>query len=125
LEYLIDTHVFLWAASDPGRLSPAARDLFAGKARLWLSHVSAWEMVLKAGKLSLPAGVRSFVGEQAPRLRLRALPISLAHIFGLAELPWHHRDPFDRMLVAQAQAEGLTLLSADRQLARYRVPVIW
>lgn len=125
MEYLIDTHVFLWAATAPDRLSPAARSLFAGSDRLWLSHVSAWEMVLKAGKLSLPGTVRAFVGEQAPRLRLRALTVSLAHIYDLETLPAHHRDPFDRMLVAQARTEGLALVSADRQLARYGVPVIW
>ena len=125
MEYLIDTHVFLWAATAPGRLSPTARDLFNGPGRLWLSHVSPWEMMLKADKLSLPGTVQAFVGEQAPRLRLRALAVSLVHIYTLETLPAHHRDPFDRMLVAQARAEGLALVSADRQLASYGVPVIW
>lgn len=121
---LLDTHVWLWWQVDHPRLGPLARHAIAAAAEVRLSVASVWEMSIKSalGKLSLPKGA-SIVHE----LELDGflpLPIELEHAVRVGELPPEHRDPFDRMLVAQASIEGLTLVTADPHLRRYGVPLI-
>lgn len=120
MRLLVDTHVVLWALTTPERLSaPARAALVAPRNTLYLSAASAWEMEIKraTGKLRTPA---SFDDELA-RLRLEELPVRLAHTRELRRLPDHHKDPFDRLLVAQARSESLVLVTADPAIRRYPV----
>ena len=92
-----------------------------------LSAVTVWELAIKAsrGKLTLDESLPSFVSSQVERLVLILLPVSPEHAMATFSLPWHHRDPFDRMLVAQSLTEHVPLVTGDRQIARYGVEVIW
>ncbi len=92
---------------------------------LLLSAASSWEIAIKhfLGKLTLPAPPAKYVPEQIARTGVRPLPVEHSHALRVAELPSHHRDPFDRLLVAQAELEGATLLTADRQFAPYGIPI--
>jgi PIN domain nuclease of toxin-antitoxin system len=128
LRILLDTHSWLWMVGEPERLSEPSRQLLRDpKSELFFSAASTWEIAIKfaAGKLRLPRPPASLVGEWLAEDRLSALPILHAHALHAGELPPHHRDPFDRLLVAQARIEGLTLLTADRRLAKYDVPIHW
>lgn len=125
---LLDTSVVLWAASVPERLSEAARNaLLSDGAQLFVSHASVWEVQIKhaAGKLPLPDRADIVVSRIVTHLGADFLPIRLDHIRGLYELAPHHRDPFDRLLVAQARAEDLAFVTPDASIARYDVRAIW
>ena len=128
MRLLLDTHAFLWWVFDDPRLSSAARDLIADPAaEILFSAVSGWEIAIKArtGRLDLPADVPGFVHEQVRRNRLLVLPVELRHALRVHALPDHHRDPFDRLLVAQAQVEAVPLLSRDPLVAAYDVVLRW
>jgi PIN domain nuclease of toxin-antitoxin system len=128
LKFLLDTHVFLWWVTDDRRLSSAARQVIANREEeLFLSAASAWEMALKSrlGRLKLPGKVEAFLIEQMSINDIRALPIQIRHALHTRDLPNHHQDPFDRMIVSQAQLEGLTVLTADPLIGRYKVDVLW
>lgn len=120
---LLDTHVFLWWRANDPRLQPPARDAIARAATVFVSAASAWEAGIKQalGRLVLPGTFAEGVDESG----FLRLPIAFEHAAEAAALPPHHGDPFDRMLVAQARLEGLTLVSHDRQLAAYDVAVLW
>ncbi len=121
--FLIDTHVLLWWAVSPDTLSDDARVTFAsGRNALLVSHASLWELNIKIsrGKLTIPESVETLL----QRTRANALPISMKHIARVRELPHHHGDPFDRMLIAQAQCDQLTVVTRDRDIQRYDIPVI-
>ncbi|WP_287407995.1 type II toxin-antitoxin system VapC family toxin [Oceanithermus sp.] len=125
---LLDTHVFLWWISDDPRLSPAAREAIAdGASEVFLSAVSVWEMVIKMGlgRLELPEDLESFLARQLQVNGFRPLAMTLPHALAVRHLPDVHKDPFDRLLVAQAQHEELVLVSRDAVVRRYPVPVIW
>ena len=128
MNILLDTHTFLWWIADAPPLSRTARRLI-GDARnvLYWSAASSWEAAIKhgLGKLPLPAAPEVFFPAELLLNRVEPLPILDAHAFQAAQLPRHHRDPFDRMLVAQAQVETLVLLSDDSQLRLYDVKVRW
>ncbi len=128
MRFLLDTHAMLWwLASDP-RISDFARETIAdGKTRLVWSMVSSWEVSIKVGigKLTLGRPLAELFSEIVSRQGVELLPITHDHCTLLGELPVEHRDPFDRMLVAQAQAERLPILSADPKLSRYDVEVLW
>jgi PIN domain nuclease of toxin-antitoxin system len=128
MRLLLDTHTFLWWTLDSPLLSPAARAAIADPANeCLLSAASAWEMAIKAslGKLEVVDELGRFVRQQLAVNRFRLLPVDLAHSLGVAGLPWHHRDPFDRLLVAQCQTDQLTLVSGDAALRAYEVPLLW
>jgi PIN domain nuclease of toxin-antitoxin system len=128
MNVLLDTHAFLWAVMDDPRLTPSARAVYADSDNnLFLSVVSMWEIVLKAhaGKLQLTGSAARFFADQLARNSLSTLDVNPQHVLRVAELPRLHRDPFDRLLVAQAQVENMLLLTADRQIRRYSVQVIW
>jgi PIN domain nuclease of toxin-antitoxin system len=127
MKLLLDTHVWLWWQMHPERLNDEARDKIASpESEVFFSAVSTWEMAIKiaAGKLQLPVPMDELIPESLLRDDFGSLPLQQHHCFELARLPMHHRDPFDRMLVAQARAEQLTLVTADRQLARYEVDLV-
>lgn len=125
---LLDTHAFLWAVTDDRRLSGAARAVIAdGANQVFLSAASMWEIALKAGvgKLYLQGGPARFLEREIRRNRLSPLAIQPAHILRVASLPALHKDPFDRLLIAQAQVENLPLITSDPEITRYPVQVIW
>jgi PIN domain nuclease of toxin-antitoxin system len=123
---LLDTQAFLWWVADDPRLSPRAARAIAGTECL-ISVASCWEMAIKAslGKLSLPGAVDRFVQDQIELNGFSVLAISLAHVSGVSGLPFHHRDPFDRLLAVQALAEDLSLVSVDPVFRRYGVTRVW
>jgi len=127
LNALLDTHVFLWAITADERLTEAQRRIFSdGSNGLWLSVASVWEILIKVGlkKLPLPVPATAYVLTQLEKNRIRLLPVRPAHLSELEMLPPLHRDPFDRMLVAQARTEALTILSRDEAIRAYGVPVV-
>jgi len=123
---LLDTHAFLWWASDDRRLSSTARAAIAG-GRVLLSVVTPWELVVKqaVGRLELVDAPRVLVRDQVARHRFELLPVSLEHVLAVGELPLHHGDPFDRMLIAQARTEGLSLATSDVAFVDYEVATVW
>ena len=127
VEILIDTHCWLWLCASPERLSQKTLDRLARRDtdRL-LSAASIWEMVIKydLGKLPLPVDPRDFVPTRLETTQTQVLDISAAHALRISDLPHHHRDPFDRMIVAQALVEGAHLLTADRALKAYDVDLL-
>ena len=127
MRILLDTHIFLWAITSDSRLSPAQRDLFLDDASdLFLSVASLWEMLIKTGlgRLPMPAPSTDYIVRQMEKNRIAILPIREAHLAELETLPPLHRDPFDRMLVAQARAEKMPLLSADAAIRQYHVEIL-
>lgn len=127
MKYLLDTQVFLWYFESPERLTPAARRILSDEsAALFFSAASSWEIAIKVGlkKLRLPQPLGAYVAERLQRLSLLSLPIEHTHALRVAELKPHHRDPFDRMLVAQAACESMTLISADPVFKKYGVQLV-
>ena len=126
MKVLLDTHTFIWAITDERRLSPRARTLIASS-ELWWSVVSLWEAIQKAqvGKLSLQLPAGPFLTGELSSNHVRLLPVSLSHVLRVEELPLHHRDPFDRLLIAQSIEEGWPIITADPWFTRYPVDVIW
>jgi PIN domain nuclease of toxin-antitoxin system len=127
MKLLLDTHAFMWWDSDPAQLSaPALAALRDPANEVWLSVVSVWEMVIKAqlGKLMLRLPLADIVSQQQAN-GLRVLAVSLAHVLAVEGLPAIHKDPFDRLLIAQANVEGSELISADQVVGQYPVRVLW
>ena len=125
---LLDTHTLLWFLTNDTSLSGRARAAIEDPANV--SHVSAatlWEVAIKfaLGKLKLPAPYADIFPRQLELNGFVLLPISPAHCVALLGLPFHHRDPFDRLLLAQAKAEGMTLVTDDGQFGPYGVPLLW
>ena len=118
--YLLDTHVFLWLASDSKRLSSAALKIVNdGASQLCVSHITIWELQIKyqLGKLALRLPVSQLIQEQQTENNIELISITTAHIYELQNLPDHHRDPFDRLLIAQARIEDMMLISQDSVVA--------
>jgi len=127
MRVLLDAHVFVWWVGDHPRLSDRAREIIAhGATEIYVSSVSVWELLVKAqlGRVEMPEPAR-FIPAQLVANGFEALPLHLHHVLALERLPAVHRDPFDRMLVAQATVEGMAFVSADRALAGYPVELIW
>jgi len=127
LRLLLDTPCFLWLQVRPDRFSEAQLVLLASdENELFLSSASAWEIAIKQGlgRLSLPLPPSTYVPTRMATSGVDGLPVEIAHATRVAELPPHHRDPFDRLLVAQAQLEKLTLVTADAQLEAYDVELV-
>ncbi|HEY0985691.1 MAG TPA: type II toxin-antitoxin system VapC family toxin [Kofleriaceae bacterium] len=127
MRYLLDTHAFLWLATDDAQLSPAVQAIFVDSHQeCFLSAASVWEMAIKSslGKLTIATNLAHLVRGGLER-GLRLLDVSADHAYLIAQLPFHHRDPFDRLLVAQAIHEGMHLVSRDAQLDAYAVTRIW
>jgi len=122
---LLDTHVLLWALASPRRLAPqAAAAIRSPKNRVWFSAASTWEIAIKASLGKIKADVRE-VARAAADADFEELAISVAHTLRVRGMPEHHRDPFDRILVAQAWEEGLTIVTRDPALAAYGVPTLF
>ena len=127
MRFLLDTHAFLFAIGASGQLSQRIRALLMDPAvERSVSAVSMWEIGIKVqvGKLDLPLD-REFYETHVRALKAKVLPVEFAHSVEMLSLPMHHRDPFDRMLIAQARAEGLTVVTRDAAFGMYEVPVVW
>jgi PIN domain nuclease of toxin-antitoxin system len=128
VKLLLDTHVFLWWLADPDRLSPTAHSKIASsRNRLFFSAASSWEIAIKhgLGKIHFHGPITSLLPRAMQEQAITPLPVEHAHAFHVTKLPRHHRDPFDRMLVAQAQLEKLAIVSADPELHAYDVEIVW
>jgi PIN domain nuclease of toxin-antitoxin system len=122
LRLLLDTHVLLWSALEPDRISAIGREAIEdGENSVYVSAVSAWEIAIKQsiGKLELARPAERWLPDVLRRSGFAPLPVDLTAALRVRALPWHHRDPFDRLLAAQAIEEGLTLVTNDDVFARY------
>jgi PIN domain nuclease of toxin-antitoxin system len=127
VKVILDANVVLALAESPGRLKPAVLEMLAADSTgLVISAVSPWEIAIKwqIGKLPLPDHPSRWFSRLLVEFGAEILPISLLHVVHVADLPVHHGDPFDRLLIAQARVEGLPIVTADRSFARYDVDVI-
>ena len=119
---LLDSSALLWLTVEPSQLASGALQRIDASARLFLSVVSVWELEIKAraGKLDIPADL----WDELPALAIEVIAIELADAVAAARLPLHHRDPFDRMIIAQALARGLTIVTRDQAFGAYGVPIL-
>ena len=126
MRVLVDTHVFLWGLQHEDRLSRRVQTLLP-KSDVWISVASLWEIIAKAqvGKLSLPTPVGDYLAAKLKANGVMVLPITFDHVKRLEELSLKHRDPFDRMLIAQSIEEKLPVVTADPLFKQYPVQVIW
>ena len=128
MRLLFDTHTFLWWITDSSRLSSMVRATISDRNnKLFFSAASAWEIATKAqlGKLLLPKNPEQFISEQLLINSIESLSIHISHAVRVYHLPIHHKDPFDRILVAQSQLENLSILTLDPLISQYDVNVIW
>jgi PIN domain nuclease of toxin-antitoxin system len=128
MRVLLDTHTFIWWDSDPAKLSAQALALCQDRANvILLSVVSVWEMQIKRqlGKLQLHLPLAEMIARQQQTNQIIVLPVNLTHVLALEALPAHHKDPFDRFLIAQAREEQAALVSSDPVFARYQIDVLW
>ena len=128
MKYLLDTHTFLWWDSDSTKLSSTVQDVIKETdSSLYVSLASVWEIQIKSQleKLTLPAPLAEIIERQHKINRIELLAMSLRHVLTLDQLPQYHRDPFDRILIAQAISDDMTLISRDPKLKQYAVAVLW
>ncbi|HEX4948432.1 MAG TPA: type II toxin-antitoxin system VapC family toxin [Blastocatellia bacterium] len=130
MKLLLDTHTFLWFAGRQqyALLPQATKDLLEDQANiLFLSYASIWELAIKVsiGKMQLTESVADLVRFQQAKIGLQLLPLQLAHLDLIEHLPFHHKDPFDRLLIAQAQVEGLIVVGVDAAFDAYGVNRLW
>lgn len=126
MKVLLDTHAFLWAITQESKLSKKV-SLLLPSAETWFSVASLWEILIKvqSGRLSLPTPAGPFVASKLAFNGVRILLLMLDHVLRLEKLELHHRDPFDRILIAQSLEEKLPLVTADKIFERYPVELIW
>ena len=128
MKLLLDTHAFLWSIEADGRLSKRTSQAFLDPTNeLYLSALSYWEICLKQslGKLNLHENWEKIIDRELTINEIQWLAIEKSHCQNLADLPWLHRDPFDRLLVAQARCEGMAILTADKIIKKYTIRTIW
>jgi len=127
MRFLIDTHTFLWFIHDSPQLSANAKNLLESDNDLWVSIASLWEIAIKVNisKLTLPNSYENFIPEQLALNDIEILPITMAHLAIYTTLPLHHRDPYDRLLIAQTITEKVSIISIDVTLDSYPISRIW
>lgn len=128
MRYLLDTHTFLWFINNDPNLSQNARGLIVdADNELWVSIGSIWEMAIKvsSGKLNLPSPYAEFVDQQLRLNDFELLNIIVQHLGALITMPFHHKDPFDRLLIAQAKVEDVPIISRDVQFDAYGIKRVW
>jgi PIN domain nuclease of toxin-antitoxin system len=127
MKFLLDTSIFLRSLDGFHPLNQQARDVFTKGEEIYFSAASSWEIVVKygIGKLHLPKTPQNLIPEALTQYALRALPITLTHTLVVADLPSHHGDPFDRILIAQARSEGMVLMTEDSEVSKYPVEILW
>ncbi len=126
MRVLIDTHVLLWGLHNEAKLSRRVRNLLP-VADVWISVASIWEIIAKVqvGRLKMPIPVGDYLTAKLTANGVSVLPLTFDHVRRLEELPLHHRDPFDRILIAQSLNESMPLVSADLQFEKYALELIW
>jgi PIN domain nuclease of toxin-antitoxin system len=127
MNLLLDTHTLIWWLRNSRNLGRRSRTLIEDQTNgIWISAASIWEMCIKASleRLDLAEGFDGELAEEMERSGFRTLRVEFRHAFAVRYLPWHHTDPFDRMLIAQAQCEELTLVTADEEIPAYGISVI-
>ena len=127
MKLLLDTHVLLWSATAPERLHPIAREAIeSGENEVLVSPVVAWEIAVKQsiGKLDLPRDAELWLPDVVRRSGFEVAELGLGAALGVRGLPWHHKDPFDRLLVAHAHDLGATIVTQDEALSAYGVPLL-
>ncbi len=128
MKVLLDTHVLLWVVAADPRFSASARTVYEDRSNeLFVSAASYWETAIKIsiGRLTLPPDWRRALDAELARIGIRWLAIDKEHCEAVATLPFHHRDPFDRMLIAQAKVNGLSIMTSDSHYPPYGVPLVW
>lgn len=128
MKLLLDTHTFIWFVTDDPKLSPTAKALIENEYNeKWFSIASIWEMAVKhsVGKLKFDVPFRTFVEQQMGLNSMELLHVEMKHLAVVATLPLHHRDPFDRLLIAQAMMEGLPIVGADSVFDAYSIQRLW
>ncbi|HLM00491.1 MAG TPA: type II toxin-antitoxin system VapC family toxin [Pyrinomonadaceae bacterium] len=128
MKLLLDTHAFVWIHEAPSKISPIALASLSNPSnQLSLSIVSIWELQIKiqAGKFRFKETLEEVIEIEQTTNGLQILPVTLAHVLKLENLPLHHKDPFDRLLISQAIVEDMTLVSADANFANYQVNLLW
>ena len=128
MRLLVDTHAYLWWGIDPSKLSTrAAEALSNSENEIYVSVASLWEIMVKSklGKLELPVSLQIYAARQREENLVQTLAITEAHVYAHATLSDLHKDPFDRMLVAQSLSEGLTLVTRDARIREYGLPTFW
>ncbi len=128
MKLLLDTHVFLWLRNEPEKIPRPIMNIYEDiRSDVFLSMASIWEMQIKnqLGKLALDLPLNELIDQQCLKNGLQILAIETTHIYALKNLPAHHNDPFDRLILTQAQTENLTLISADSVFKHYDVDCIW
>ena len=127
MKLLLDTHIFIWWVDQPEKLSPAALSALKDEANeLLLSVASVWEMQIQIqlGKLKLSLPLKELINNQLETNDLTVSPVALTHVLALDSLPFHHKDPFDRLLIAQSVEEELTIVTTDSQFSAYSVKLL-
>jgi PIN domain nuclease of toxin-antitoxin system len=127
MKALLDTHVLLWWLLDDPRISKRAKDFIVdGRNELYFSCAGVWEITIKVklNRLKLPVDP-DFLRNQLILNHIEILPIQMTHVMNLYHLPWHHNDPFDHMIISQAQSENCILLTADKWIKKYPIKTLW
>jgi PIN domain nuclease of toxin-antitoxin system len=128
MKYLLDTHAFLWFITEHRRLSQRAGNIIKDRNNeIFFSAASAWEICIKRrlGRLAIEGDPELFIVNQLAENQFRSLPIQISHSVYTLHLPEIHKDPFDRMLISQSHVEGMTLISADQNIQKYDISVLW
>ena len=128
MNLLLDSHTFIWMHNEPNKLSTkAAMEIVVLSNTLFLSIASIWEIQIKIqiGKFNFKDSLANIIAEQQKKNGLQILPVNLSHVLELENLPFHHKDPFDRLLIAQAKVENMTLVSSDPSFSAYSVNLLW
>jgi len=128
MKYLLDTMVWLWSVGPTDQIGQAGLDILSsGGEEIYLSAASSWEIAIKAklGKFQLPEAPGPYVRSRLAAQGIRALSLTQDHSLGVYDLPLHHNDPFDRLIIAQALAEQMTILTSDRVFKKYPVELVW
>ena len=128
MKYLLDTHAFLWFVSDDNKLSPQAKSIIKDhNNEIYFSAASAWEISIKIrlGRLTMEEDLEPFIVAQLAENNFQTLSITILHSLYTSKLPEIHKDPFDRMIIAQSKAENMSLISKDKNIKKYKVPVVW
>ena len=128
MKFLLDTHTFLWWITDDTQLSEHSKEIIGDSDnQVFLSAASGWEIAIKSriGRLKLPRRIGGFISEQMSENAISNLSITMSHALQVSELPDHHRDPFDRLLISQSQIENMPILSVDPLIRKYNVQVVW
>ena len=128
MKYLLDTHAFLWFVSDDNNLSPKAKSIIKDhNNEIYFSAASAWEISIKIrlGRLTMEENLEPFIVAQLAENNFQTLSITILHSIYTSKLPEIHKDPFDRMIIAQSKAENMSLISKDKNIKKYKTPVVW